>query len=52
MNSMRFIQLAIDFEARRQIAILEDGGSVTQETRLYDPDKRRNPVDAQQGRGA
>ena len=39
MNSMRFIQLAIDFEARRQIAILEDGGSINQETRLYDPDK-------------
>ncbi|TGD42725.1 Asp-tRNA(Asn)/Glu-tRNA(Gln) amidotransferase GatCAB subunit B [Pseudotabrizicola sediminis] len=39
MNSMRFIQLAIDFEARRQIAILEDGGKVDQETRLYDPDK-------------
>ncbi|HCQ65286.1 MAG TPA: Asp-tRNA(Asn)/Glu-tRNA(Gln) amidotransferase GatCAB subunit B [Rhodobacteraceae bacterium] len=39
MNSMRFIQAAIDVEARRQIAILEDGGSVTQETRLYDPDK-------------
>ena len=39
MNSMRFIQAAIDFEARRQIAILEDGGSVVQETRLYDPDK-------------
>ncbi len=39
MNSMRFIQLAIDYEARRQIAILEDGGSVTQETRLYDPDR-------------
>ncbi|MGD9918116.1 MAG: Asp-tRNA(Asn)/Glu-tRNA(Gln) amidotransferase subunit GatB [Paenirhodobacter sp.] len=39
MNSMRFIQLAIDYEARRQIAILEDGGTVTQETRLYDPDK-------------
>ncbi|SMY07745.1 Asp-tRNA(Asn)/Glu-tRNA(Gln) amidotransferase subunit GatB [Flavimaricola marinus] len=39
MNSMRFIQLAIDHEARRQIAILEDGGSVVQETRLYDPDK-------------
>jgi len=36
---MRFIQLAIDFEARRQIAILEDGGTVTQETRLYDPDR-------------
>ncbi|MXU65449.1 Asp-tRNA(Asn)/Glu-tRNA(Gln) amidotransferase subunit GatB [Oceanomicrobium pacificus] len=39
MNSMRFIQQAIDFEARRQIAILEDGGSVDQETRLYDPNK-------------
>lgn len=39
MNSLRFIQQAIDFEARRQIAIIEDGGSVVQETRLYDPDK-------------
>ncbi|AOZ69781.1 aspartyl/glutamyl-tRNA amidotransferase subunit B [Rhodobacter xanthinilyticus] len=39
MNSMRFIQAAIDYEARRQIAILEDGGTVTQETRLYDPDR-------------
>ncbi len=39
MNSMRFIQAAIEVEARRQIAILEDGGSVVQETRLYDPDK-------------
>ncbi len=39
MNSMRFIQQAIDFEARRQIAILEDGGSIDQETRLYDPVK-------------
>src|SRR6056300_1034546 len=39
MNSMRFIQQAIEYEARRQIAILEDGGSVHQETRLYDPDK-------------
>lgn len=39
MNSMRFIQQAIDYEARRQIAILEDGGEVVQETRLYDPDK-------------
>jgi aspartyl-tRNA(Asn)/glutamyl-tRNA(Gln) amidotransferase subunit B len=39
MNSMRFIQQAIDFEARRQIAIIEDGGSVHQETRLYDPNK-------------
>ena len=39
MNSMRFIQQAIDVEARRQIAILETGGKVEQETRLYDPDK-------------
>ncbi len=39
MNSMRFIQAAIEFEARRQIAILEDGGAVVQETRLFDPDK-------------
>ena len=39
MNSMRFMTQAIDYEARRQIAILEDGGSINQETRLYDPDK-------------
>jgi aspartyl-tRNA(Asn)/glutamyl-tRNA(Gln) amidotransferase subunit B len=39
MNSLRFIQQAIEYEARRQIAILEDGGKVVQETRLYDPDK-------------
>ena len=39
MNSMRFIQAAIEVEARRQIAILEDGGAVMQETRLYDPDR-------------
>jgi aspartyl-tRNA(Asn)/glutamyl-tRNA(Gln) amidotransferase subunit B len=39
MNSMRFIQAAIDVEARRQIAILEAGGKIDQETRLYDPEK-------------
>ncbi|WP_108837511.1 Asp-tRNA(Asn)/Glu-tRNA(Gln) amidotransferase subunit GatB [Tateyamaria sp. Alg231-49] len=39
MNSMRFIQQAIEVEARRQIAIVEGGGEVDQETRLYDPDK-------------
>lgn len=39
MNSMRFIQMAIDYEARRQIAIIEDGGVIKQETRLYDADK-------------
>lgn len=39
MNSMRFIQQAIDYEAKRQIAIIEDGGTIDQETRLYDPAK-------------
>ena len=39
MNSMRFIQQAIEIEAKRQIAIVEGGGAVEQETRLYDPDK-------------
>jgi aspartyl-tRNA(Asn)/glutamyl-tRNA(Gln) amidotransferase subunit B len=39
MNSMRFITQAIVVEARRQIAILEDGGSIEQETRLYDPNR-------------
>jgi aspartyl-tRNA(Asn)/glutamyl-tRNA(Gln) amidotransferase subunit B len=39
MNSMRFIQQAIEVEARRQIQIVESGGTVDQETRLYDPDK-------------
>ena len=39
MNSMKFIQAAIEFEARRQIALIEDGGKVDQETRLYDPKK-------------
>ncbi|KAA0916769.1 Asp-tRNA(Asn)/Glu-tRNA(Gln) amidotransferase subunit GatB [Aquicoccus porphyridii] len=38
MNSMRFIQQAIDYEARRQIRILENGGTVDQETRGFDPD--------------
>ena len=37
VNSFRFISQAINHEARRQIEILEDGGKITQETRLYDP---------------
>jgi aspartyl-tRNA(Asn)/glutamyl-tRNA(Gln) amidotransferase subunit B len=37
VNSYRYIQQAIEFEARRQIDILEDGGSIRQETRLFDP---------------
>jgi aspartyl-tRNA(Asn)/glutamyl-tRNA(Gln) amidotransferase subunit B len=39
MNSIRFIGHAIEYEARRQIGIIEDGGSIDQETRLYDPNK-------------
>jgi aspartyl-tRNA(Asn)/glutamyl-tRNA(Gln) amidotransferase subunit B len=39
VNSIRFIGQAIEHEARRQIAILEDGGRIEQETRLFDPDK-------------
>ncbi|SFG54895.1 aspartyl/glutamyl-tRNA(Asn/Gln) amidotransferase subunit B [Palleronia marisminoris] len=39
MNSTRFIQQAIEVEARRQIAIIEDGGKVVQETRLFDVEK-------------
>ena len=39
VNSIRFIGQAIEYEARRQIAILEDGGSIDQETRLFDPNK-------------
>ena len=37
VNSIRFIGQAIEYEARRQIAILEDGGTISQETRLFDP---------------
>ncbi|MDI1282153.1 Asp-tRNA(Asn)/Glu-tRNA(Gln) amidotransferase subunit GatB [Brevundimonas sp.] len=37
VNSFRFISQAINYEARRQIEILEDGGKIDQETRLYDP---------------
>ena len=39
MNSIRFIGQAIHYEARRQIGILEDGGTIDQETRLYDSNK-------------
>lgn len=39
VNSIRFIGQAIEVEARRQIAILEDGGKIDQETRLFDPGK-------------
>ncbi|MBK8840224.1 MAG: Asp-tRNA(Asn)/Glu-tRNA(Gln) amidotransferase subunit GatB [Hyphomonadaceae bacterium] len=39
VNSFRFIQMAAEYEARRQIDILEDGGKIDQETRLYNADK-------------
>ncbi|MFN9478735.1 MAG: Asp-tRNA(Asn)/Glu-tRNA(Gln) amidotransferase subunit GatB [Betaproteobacteria bacterium] len=37
LNSFRFLERAIEFEARRQIELIEDGGTVVQDTRLYDP---------------
>jgi aspartyl-tRNA(Asn)/glutamyl-tRNA(Gln) amidotransferase subunit B len=36
VNSMRFVQMAVEYEARRQVAIIEGGGTIKQETRLYD----------------
>jgi aspartyl-tRNA(Asn)/glutamyl-tRNA(Gln) amidotransferase subunit B len=39
VNSYRYIQQAIEYEARRQIEIIEDGGAIHQETRLFDPGK-------------
>jgi aspartyl-tRNA(Asn)/glutamyl-tRNA(Gln) amidotransferase subunit B len=52
LNSFRFLEEAINFEVRRQIELIEDGGRVVQETRLYDPDRRetrsmRSKEDAQ-----
>ncbi|AJC20624.1 Asp-tRNA(Asn)/Glu-tRNA(Gln) amidotransferase subunit GatB [Pandoraea pulmonicola] len=40
LNSFRFLEEAIQYEVRRQIELIEDGGEVVQETRLYDPDKK------------
>jgi aspartyl-tRNA(Asn)/glutamyl-tRNA(Gln) amidotransferase subunit B len=39
LNSFRFLEKAIDYEVRRQIDLLEDGGRIVQETRLYDPER-------------
>ena len=42
VNSIRFIMQAIEYEARRQIEMIEDGGTIRQETRLFDSRKRRD----------
>ena len=52
LNSFRFMEKAIQYEVRRQIELIEDGGRVVQETRLYDPDRNetrsmRSKEDAQ-----
>jgi aspartyl-tRNA(Asn)/glutamyl-tRNA(Gln) amidotransferase subunit B len=39
VNSVRFVMAAIDYEVKRQIDVLEEGGTIVQETRLFDPDK-------------
>jgi len=39
LNSFRFMEKAIEYEVRRQVELIEDGGKVVQETRLYDPDR-------------
>jgi aspartyl-tRNA(Asn)/glutamyl-tRNA(Gln) amidotransferase subunit B len=39
VNSVRFVMQVIEHEARRQVDVLEDGGEIVQETRLFDPDK-------------
>ncbi len=39
LNSFRFLEKAIEYEVRRQVEVIEDGGKVVQETRLFDPDR-------------
>src|SRR4026209_1808896 len=39
LNSFRFLERAIEHEVRRQVELIEDGGKVVQETRLFDPDR-------------
>jgi aspartyl-tRNA(Asn)/glutamyl-tRNA(Gln) amidotransferase subunit B len=39
LNSFRFLERAIEYEARRQIEVLEEGGRIVQQTRLYDPER-------------
>ena len=51
MNSFRFIQQAIEYEARRQIDMIEGGGKIIQQTRLFDREQGPDAVHALQGRG-
>src|SRR5678809_1348357 len=44
VNSVRFVMAVIEHEARRQIDVIEEGGEVVQETRLYDPAKGVTPT--------
>ena len=39
VNSVRFVQAVVEIEAKRQVGVIEDGGTIVQETRLFDPDK-------------
>jgi len=39
VNSVRFVMAVVEQEAKRQVGVIEDGGSIVQETRLYDPDR-------------
>ncbi len=39
VNSVRFVMAVVEHESRRQVELIEEGGTVAQETRLYDPDK-------------
>ncbi|MFM9978055.1 MAG: Asp-tRNA(Asn)/Glu-tRNA(Gln) amidotransferase subunit GatB [Sphingomonadaceae bacterium] len=39
VNSVRFIQAVVEYEAKRQVEVIESGGKIVQETRLFDPDK-------------
>jgi aspartyl-tRNA(Asn)/glutamyl-tRNA(Gln) amidotransferase subunit B len=39
VNSVRFIQAVVEYEAKRQVDVIESGGTIVQETRLFDPDK-------------
>ncbi len=51
INSFRFVEQAINYEVERQIVVIEGGGKVVQETRLFDPQKQETRTDAHQGRG-